>query len=300
MTIHIFTDSTCDLPQDIVESLPISVVPLYITLNGKDYRDTIDITREAFYQALPDSDSYPTTATPSPEQFKRAFDQAVEKGASTIFSIHVSKTFSGTFQCAESAAKSYTKVPVHVVDSGNLTMAEGMVVICAARAAQDGRSVEEVKAVIDSAVERAHAYAKLDTIDYLHRGGRMSTIQHSIVSILGIKPILKMNNHVSRMEIARTKRKAFERVLHTAIKAVPNADIFGITHANVPGQVEELIERLKMQFPDMPEPLVTEVTPALGVHVGPGGLCINWIENCEYMAASKTGIKKWLPKITGR
>ena len=123
----------------------------------------------------------------------------------------------------------------------------------------------------------------------------MSSIQHSIVSILGIKPILKMNNHVSSMEVARTKRKAFERVLKTAIKAVPVADMFGITHANVPDQVEELVHQLKEEYPDMPEPLVSDVTPSLGVHVGPGSLCVNWIESCEHYEAEKKGIWRWLP-----
>ena len=105
----------------------------------------------------------------------------------------------------------------------------------------------------------------------------MSSIQHSIVSILGIKPILKMSNHVSKMEIARTLSKAFDRVLHTAFEAIPKAEIFGITHANVPDQVSKLVALLKEKFPGMPDPLISDVTPALGVHVGPGALCFNWI-----------------------
>jgi len=294
MTIHIVTDSTSDIPQEVLKTLPISVVPLYITLNGENYQDNINLTREKFYKDLPDSNPYPTTATPSPEQFVQVFDQAVDDGASAIISIHVSKTLSATCESAESAAKAYSRVPVHVVDSGNLSMAEGLVVISAAQAAKEGQSFEEVLSVVESTIPRTHAYAKLDTIDYLLRGGRMSSIQHSIVSILGIKPILKMNNHVSRMEIARTKQKAFERVLKTAIKVVPIADVIGITHANVPDQVEELLQQLGQAYPDMAAPLVSEVTPALGVHVGPGGLCINWIESGEHFEAEKKGILRWL------
>ena len=123
----------------------------------------------------------------------------------------------------------------------------------------------------------------------------MSSIQHSIISVLGIKPILKMNNHTSRMEIARTKRKAFERVLHTATRVVPISDFFGITHANVPDQVEELLLQLKKIYPDMPEPLISEVTPSLGVHVGPGSLCFSWIESPEHYESEKKGIWQWLP-----
>lgn len=124
----------------------------------------------------------------------------------------------------------------------------------------------------------------------------MSSIQHSIVSILGIKPILKMNDGVSKMEIARTKSKAFERVLNTALEKIPYAEMIGITHANVPDQVEKLLEHLRAQIPNLPELLISEVTPSLGVHVGPGSLCVNWIESeAHHQKSVKSGIKKWLP-----
>jgi len=279
MNIHIVTDSTSDLPAELVKTLPLTVIPLYITLNGKSYLDNIDLSREEFFNALPTSDPYPTTATPSPQQFKDVFDAAVDGGAEAIFSIHISRSLSATIEAAQNAANEYTRVPVHVIDSGNLSMAEGLVVLKAAQAAKEGRSESEVMDLINNVIPRTFAYAKLDTIEFLHRGGRMSSIQHSIVSILGIKPILKMNNHVSKMEIARTLNKAFDRVLHTAIEAIPKAEIFGITHANVPEQVKRLVALLKEKFPSMPEPLISDVTPALGVHVGPGALCFNWVES---------------------
>ena len=293
MNVQIITDSTSDIPPEVLKDLPIRVMPLYITLNGQSYQDNIELSREEFYQSLPDSDPYPTTATPSPDQFRRYFDQAADEGAEAIFSIHISKTLSATCEAAENAASEYDRVPVYVIDSGNLSMAEGLIAVTAARAARDGKSVEEIQRLIEDTIARTHAYAKLDTIDYLLRGGRMNAIQHSIVSILGIKPILKMNNHVSRMEIARTKNKAFERVLHTALEAVPNAELFGITHANVPDQVDALVNNLKHAYPDMPAPWISDVTPALGVHVGPGALCVNWIETSEHAAEEKKGWRKW-------
>jgi len=299
MTIHIIVDSTSDIPDDLLEALPISVIPVYITLNGKSYLDNIDLTREEFYRALPDSNPNPTTAAPSPHQFIQAFDQAVEKGASAIFSIHISATFSALFKSAEVAAAQYTRVPVIPINSGNLSLAEGLIAIQAAQGAKAGKTVVEVQAIIDSAIRRSHAYAKLDTIDYLLRGGRMSSIQHSVISLLGIKPILKMNNHISKMEIARTRNKAFSRVLQMALEVIPYADLFGITHANVPDQVDTLISRIRETYPDFPDPMVSEVTPALGTHVGPGALCINWIESEAHYEAvpEKTGIRKWLPDL---
>ncbi len=296
MNIHIVTDSTSDIPKKISSVLPITVIPLYITLNGESFQDNVDLTRKAFYEGLPTSDPYPTTAAPSPEQFVQYYDDLADQGVEAIFSIHISETLSATYKSAKFAAESYDRIPVYPVDSGNLSMAEGLIVIKAAQAAKNDGTVEGVRSVIESTVPRTHAYAKLDTIDYLLRGGRMSSIQHSIVSILGIKPILKMNNHVSRMEIARTKSKAFERVLETAEENFPYAELFGITHANVPDQVEELVKRLKELIPGIPEPLISEVTPSLGVHVGPGALCANWIESsAHHLELEKKGWKRWLP-----
>lgn len=295
MSIHIVTDSTSDIPPDLLKDLPITVVPLLLTLNGESYLDNIDLTRKDFYLALPTSDPYPTTAAPSPEHFIKYYDQAAEKGASAIFSIHISATLSATFDSVLAAAKQYTRIPVYPIDSGNLSMAEGLIVIQAAKATKEGKSADEVRAVIESVIPRTHAYAKLDTIDYLLKGGRMSSIQHSIVSILGIKPILKMNNGVSKMEIARTKSKAFQRVLAIAIEKLPHADLVGITHANVPDQVKTLLGELRKVHPNLPDPLISEVTPALGVHVGPGSLCVNWIESeALHLDKEKSGIKKWL------
>lgn len=279
MNIQIVTDSTSDIPADIRANLPITVIPLHIHLNERDYLDDQDLTREEFYNALPDADPYPTTAAPSPEQFWSVYQNLIDNGADAIFSIHISKSLSALYNSAQIAAKRSGNIPIYVIDSGNLSLAEGLVVVSAAKAAQEGKDIETIQSLIDSTIQRAHAYAKLDTIDYLQRGGRINAVQHSLISILGIKPIMKMNNHISRMEIARTRSKAFRKVLNTAIDIIPHADLFGITHANVPDQVEELTRKLKERLPSLAEPWVSEVTPVLGVHVGPGALCINWIES---------------------
>ena len=293
MNIHIITDSTSDIPQNVLDTLPITVVPVYLNINGESLLDNIQISREDFYNALPDYDPHPTTAAPSPDQFLKVYEKAADDGAAAIFSIHISASFSAIYQSAKAAADQFSRIPVHVIDSGNLSLAEGLVVIAAARAAKAGKTEDEVKEVIKSAILRAHAFAKLDTIDYLRRSGRMSSIQYSVVSLLGIKPILKMNNHVSRMEIARTVNKAFDRVVQTAVEVFQHAEIFGITHAGVKAQVEELVQKLKTLFPLMPEPIISEVTPVLGVHVGPGALCINWLESQTYFDSKKKGLLKW-------
>ena len=293
MSIYIIADSTSDIPKSMIETLPIGVIPVYLNIGGESYLDNVDISREAFYKTLPDYDPYPTTAAPSPEQFILAYERAADAGATAVFSIHITSSFSAIIQSAKIAAEKFTRIPVHVVDSGNLSLAEGLVVIAAAQAAKAGKSEAEVMKVIESAINRSHAFAKLDTIDYLKRSGRMSAIKYSVVSLLRIKPILKMNAHISRMEIARTVGKAFERIIQTALENFPHADMFGITHADVPDQVGVLIRRLKEEFPDLPEPIVSEVTPVIGVHVGPGALCLNWLESTEFFESKKRGLIKW-------
>lgn len=154
MKLHIVTDSTSDIPEAILQDLPISVLPLYITLNGEGYLDNVNLTREDFYKTLPISDPYPTTAAPSPNQFKQAFDAAVDQGAEAILSIHISKSLSAIVQSAETAAKDYDRVPVYVIDSGNLSMAEGLVVIKAAQAAKAGQSLQDVLALTEDVIIR--------------------------------------------------------------------------------------------------------------------------------------------------
>jgi DegV family protein with EDD domain len=295
MSIQIVTDSTSDIPQEITAELPITVIPLHVRLNNVDYLDTVDLTREEFYTALPNSSENSSTAAPSPGKFMEVFKALKEDGAEAIFTIHISRTLSAVLESAQMAAEQYTDIPVYPIDSGNLSLALGWVVVAAAQAAKDGKDVKAIKAVLDSAIQRAYAYAKLDTIDYLLRGGRINSIQHSVIGLLGIKPILKMHEHVSKMEVARTRSKAFDKVAHRALAVRPRAAQFGITHANVPNQVDKLITILNDAYPDLPNPWVTEVNPALGFHVGPGALCINWIEKEGLEEEPKKGLSKWLP-----
>lgn len=294
MTIQIITDTTSDIPPEIAADLPITILPLHVRLNNIDYLDTVDLTREQFYEALPNSSHNSSTAAPSPGKFIETYKHLMDNGARAIFSIHISRTLSAILESAQIAAEQFKGIPVYPIDSGNLSMALGLIVVEAAKAAKEGKSVQAIHDILNSAIHRAYAYAKLDTIDYLLRGGRINSIQHSVISLLGIKPILKMHEHISKMEVARTRSKAFEKVLQRALEVRPRSEYFGISHANVPDQADELIQHLHEYFPDLPKPWVTEVNPALGFHVGPGALCINWIEKEGLDEEPKKGLNRWL------
>ena len=294
MTIKIVTDSTCDIPKELVEKYQITVIPCYINLEGESYLDGVDITRQEFYQRLPKATPHPTTSAPGPGTFLKAYEDLAAEGADGVFSIHVSRTFSNIFNSAEMATEEIDTIPVKAIDSGNLTLGLGLIVLHAAKAAANGASFDEVNAIVEAAIQHTHAYAKLDTIDYLHRSGRMSAIQHSLISMLDIKPILKMNGGISKMEMVRTKGKAYQRVRDAALEHLPQSVLFGITHANTPAQASELIKELGEAYPDSPSPLLSETSPALGTHVGPGTLCIVWTEKAFLQTLEEKGLAEWL------
>ena len=278
MNIQIVTDSTCDLPAEILARYPITVIPCYININGKSYLDGIELSRVEFYNQLPNADPAPTTSAPGPGTFLKTYQELAKQGADVIFSIHITKHFSNICNVAGLAAEEELPIPVHVIDSGNLTLAEGLIALQAAKAVLDGMDETQVMQVIRYSIQNAYAFAKLDTVDYLHRSGRLSAIQHGMISLLDIKPILKMNAGLAKMDVVRTKMKAFARVLDTAMRKYPRSILFGVSHANAADQAVEIVTKLRQAFPQSTIPFISEVTPALGSHVGPGALCLSWIE----------------------
>lgn len=294
MAIRIVTDSTSDIPTELIQKYRITVIPCYINLDGASYLDGMEITRQEFYDRLPQAHPHPTTSAPGPGAFLEAYEKLAREGSDGIFSIHVTKTFSNIFNAANMAAEEMHGIPVRAIDSGNLTQALGLIVLHAAQAAANGASFEAVAAVTEAAIAHTYAYAKLDTIDYLKRSGRLSAIQHGIISLLDIKPILKMNAGHSKMEMVRTTKKAYERVRQTALEHAPQAAAFGITHANAPEQAAAVIADLQQAYPDLPPPLLSETTPALGTHVGPGTLCIVWTDSGFRTALAEKGVEKWI------
>src|SRR5574338_531924 len=173
MTVRILTDSTCDLPADIVAGLGITVIPLYIHVGNAHYADGVDITREQFYQNLRHFEQHPTTAVPSPAKFHALYEAMAEEGATEILSVHISETLSGTVNVARVTAAQPTSVPVTVVDSRNLSMGTGFLVQTAAELARMGRTVAEILPVLESQIRRTHVWAALDTLEFLRRSGRM-------------------------------------------------------------------------------------------------------------------------------
>ena len=144
MTVRIVTDSTCDLPEETINQFGIEVVPLNIHMGSETLIDGVDITKEEFYRRLPEYDPAPTTAAPGPEVFIERFESLMEKGAEAILSIHISEALSATINSARLAAERLTRVPVTVLDSGQLSMGLGFLIKAASNIAEAGGKIDEI------------------------------------------------------------------------------------------------------------------------------------------------------------
>ncbi len=270
--IKIVTDSTCDLPISLIEEFDILVIPCYVNMNGKSYLDGIELSRESFFKTLPTAKPLPTTSAPGMDAFIKAYQKLADAGADGIISIHISETLSNINNVAKIAADAFDAVPVRVIDSGQLSMGLAVLALVGAKLAKEGASLDEVEAEILRKKPLTNAFAKLETLEYLRRGGRLSFAMQGIGNLLEIKPITKMSNGISGVEMKRTRKKAHQRFLEIARELGP-AEIVGIIHADAYQNALKVRDELKDIWPGI-EPIISYVTPAIGAHVGPGTICI--------------------------
>lgn len=270
MTIKIVTDSTCDLPQSLIEKHGITVVPLYINFGEKGYLDGEEMTREEFYEKLVTSDTHPTTATPGLDSFHDIYQTLAEEGAEEIISIHISHSLSATINVARAAAQD-APVPVTVLDSGQLSLGEGFMVLEAARLAEEGHDMEYILEEVKKKSERTFVIAALDTMEYLRRSGRMNSFIVGIGSLLHVKPILKMHLGNPSSMLVRTRERSLQRLSNMITDLAPIKEV-ALVHSNAPQEAKKLWERVKSFFPDIEKPISVNITPVLGVHLGPGAI----------------------------
>lgn len=269
MTIKIVTDSTCDLPEQLVTEFDITVVPLYINVGDESYLDGIDITREQFYSRLPTFNPHPTTATPGIDMFLNAYDTLVTKGATEILSIHVSISLSGTVDVAHAAAAAFKTIPVTVFDSQQLSLGTGFLVLAAAKAARQGMSIPEITGLLRELTSRTYVIAALDTLEYLKRSGRMNGAIANFGNLLNIKPILKMHEGEATAERVRTRKRALNHIVEFVRNLGPLEQI-ALVHTNAPQEATYLYQNSKDLFSGNETPLSVNVTPVLGANIGPG------------------------------
>jgi DegV family protein with EDD domain len=270
MSIRIVTDSASDIPTEIISRYGIQVVPLHIHLGEETYLDGINITKETFYHRLPDFDPAPSTATPGPDTFIQHYEILAEQGAQAILSIHISESLSATIQSARLAAKQFTRIPVSVIDSGQLSLGFGFIVEKAAQLTQADLKVEEIVKNLSEIMKRTYVFAALDTLEYLRRSGRMNGAIARFGEILKLKPLLVMNQGSPSAYRVRTRKKAIERLFEWLDEFGPYEKL-AVVHAGVQERAEVLREQVRNYLPDDDIPIV-QITPVLGANLGIGAL----------------------------
>jgi DegV family protein with EDD domain len=270
MTIKIVTDSTCDLPQDLIQELGITVVPLYINIGDKGYLDGVEISRKDFYINLPDYDTHPTTSTPGIDAITQAYKKLVDQGATQILSIHISKSLSATVEVAEKAAKSFDLIPVVARDSLQLSTGTGFQVETAARMALAGNSIEQIIKALDDLASRTFVTARLDTLEFLRRSGRLNGFMMGLGSLIQLKPILTMKNGLPGSLRVRTTAKAESRLIKM-LETYQPIERFALVHTNAPVEAEAFRSRIAHLIPEG-EVLSMDITPVIGAHIGPGAV----------------------------
>ena len=271
MSVRIVTDSTCDLPAETIARYGIHVVPLYINVGKQGYLDGVDITRAEFYDRLPTFPEHPTTAVPSIERFRAAYNTLADEGASEVFSIHISNALSAVVDMARLAAQETTSAPVTVIDSHQLSLGTGFLVETAAQMAAAGSSVAEIQAALNAQIPRTYVFAALDTLEYLKRSGRMNKYLAGFATLLQIKPILTMHNSKPSTERVRTRARAMHRLVEM-LNAVGPLERVAIVHTHaVPERITQLRTLASSLLPQG-DILTEDITPVIGAHIGPGAL----------------------------
>ncbi|MBU2536247.1 MAG: DegV family protein [Chloroflexi bacterium] len=273
MPVKVVTDSVADLPPQVVDELGITVIPLNVRFGDKVFRDGIDLTTEQFYQELTRSKIFPVTSVPSPVTFADAYDKLAEE-TDEILAIMLSSKLSATHEVAvQSIGLMKQPCRVEVIDSEHAVMAQGFLVMAAARAAQAGAKLDELIAMVRSNIPRVDMRAAFDTLEYLRRGGRIGAAQALLGAALRIHPLITMKDGVVEPAgRARSRAKAMDHLYQFAAD-YKRIEEMAVEEAACPEDADLLTDRLGNLFP-RERIYRTKTTPVIGAHTGPGLLLV--------------------------
>jgi len=266
--IAIVTDSTADLPDDIVELYRIQVVPNFMVIDGESVEDGRGMTREQFYRHLPGMKSLPTTATASSGTYEKLYRDLLHQGFRQIISIHASSLLSEVYNAANIAARAFEN-QICVIDSQLISLGLGFQVITAAEAAAS-QPLDKVLALIDEARRRIRVVALLDTLEFVRRSGRVSWARARLGEFFQIKPLIEVRaGKVVSLGETRTRRKGIER-LTDMVRSLGDIDRLAILHTNAESDAQSVLDTLqsKVKHP----PFCVNITTVTGTHTGPNAL----------------------------
>lgn len=271
LRVAVLTDSTCDLPLELRQKHDITIVAQLLVWGEETLRDMHDITPQAFYERLPIDPVHPKTSQPSVGDFKEAFEALQAKGYEEVVAVLISKQLSGSIASAE-GAKGLVDMPVHVVDSLSVSLGLGAVVMAAVEAREAGGDAAAMVAAAEKRAQSVRVVFVVDTLEYLHKGGRIGGASRLIGTALNFKPLLYIDQgRIEPLERIRTRSKALKRMLEVATDGLPEGAPLGgaVLHGNAHEDGDMVAQRYKEMYQPK-EFMMSEVTPIIGVHGGPG------------------------------
>jgi DegV family protein with EDD domain len=278
--IAVITDSTCDVPDELIEKNGIIVVPQYIIWGDQQYRDRVDIQPVEFYERLESETERPTTAQASAGDFLAVINDAVEQGATEAVILTVSSAMSGTYNMAKQAAEE-APIRVEVIDSKGPTMTLGWQVLTAARARNDGATLDEIVAKVAKVRAGLVQMVAMETLEYLQYGGRIGDAVKWVGNILKVKPLVSIDHESGRVQptgLARTQRAVKEMLFKKFFEQLKELKggtklHIAVLHGNALEEAQKLVERINKEFKPV-ELLVNITGPVLGINTGPGALAL--------------------------
>ena len=278
--VRIITDSACDLPDSVVQSLGIEVVPLFIRFGDDELVDREQLTTTQFWQRCSVESDLPSTAAPSPGRFEDTVRKLQGEGATGVVIINLSGELSGTIAAARLAAETMkTSLDVRVVDSRTVTMGLGAIVVACARAAQAGGTIDDVEALANDLSARCKVWGALDTLENLKKGGRIGGAKAMLASVLSIKPIIEVRDGVVQEGgKQRTRSKALTFLVDKVREASahPGISQLCVLHADC-SDVDAFVDQLRAVYSG--EILVGEIGAVVGAHAGRGTIGVAFFEN---------------------
>ena len=276
MSIKIVTDSTADLPEDLIKQLDITIVPQLIRFGNTVFREGIDISRNEFYDKLINGGIHPSTSQPSPQQFVDAYQQVEPEAQDGILSIHLSRKLSGTYDSALQGAKlAQIRCPLEIVDTQSASMGLGLLVLLAAKLAKKGMSLNELAAEIRQRSKDIHLLGFFDTLKYLSAGGRIGKVKAFIGSVLNVKPLVTLREgELLPMGQVRSRTKGTQRLMEFLRETTPEALV--VIHSTTPDEAGTMAKYMNSLHPGKPV-IVSQFSAAVGSHTGPGTLFVGFL-----------------------
>lgn len=285
--VAVVTDSVACIPDDMLQELNIHTIPFYIHRGGQTLLDLVNVSQEAFFKWLPTANELPKTANPGPGDYLEKYKELASRGFKEIISIQLTSLGSGAYRAAMAAKEllreSLPEVKLEVIDTLNSSMCQGWMVIETARAALSGASLPDLGELVRRMMPATRWFLTPETLHYLYMGGRIGKAKHLVASMLNVKPLLSMEDGIIVSKgMGRTREKVFQMMVDK-LEELTGAGAVKVAYIHAAAREEA--ERLKSMVEarvGVLESLVTELTPALGVHSGPGTVGLS------YLAAPKS------------